>query len=99
MSQHGPQTHISAIPRSIFQSENSLVMIYSDKKMKTKFKILSKYVGDVLGRVSIATTKHHNHKASWESRGFIWLILLLYCSSPKEVRTGTQTKQERGGRS
>jgi hypothetical protein len=30
---------------------------------------------------------------------FIWLILLYRCSSLKEVRIGTQTGQEAGGRS
>jgi hypothetical protein len=29
-------------------------------------------------------------------KGFIQLTLLLYCSSPKKVRTGTQAGQEAG---
>jgi hypothetical protein len=47
-------------------------------------------LGNVLVRVSIALMKHHDQKANWGGEGC--------CSSPKEVRTGTQARQELGGR-
>jgi hypothetical protein len=50
-------------------------------------------------RVSIAVMKHQDQKASWGKKMYIPLPLPYLCSLLKEVRTGTQTGQEPGGRS
>ena len=52
----------------------------------------------VLVWVSVAMAKHHNQKQLGR-KGFIGLSLLPhYCSSLKDIRTGTQTGQEPRGR-
>ena len=44
--------------------------------------------------------KHHDQEASWGGKVFLFhLTLPHYCPSPQKVRTGTQTRQELGGRS
>jgi hypothetical protein len=50
-----------------------------------------------LVRLSIAVMKHHG-QSNLDKTGFIWIMLPHCCSSLKEVRTGTQTLQEPGGR-
>ena len=45
------------------------------------------------------TTIRHHDQCNLESKGFFWLQLPRYCSLSKEVRTGTETQQEIGGRS
>jgi len=52
----------------------------------------------VLLRVTIAVIKHHD-QSNLGRKGSIWLTLPYHCSSMKEIRTGTQTGQESGGRS
>jgi hypothetical protein len=52
----------------------------------------------VLGRVSIAATKHSD-QSNLKRKGFIRLTLPQHCSSSKEVRTGTHPGQDPGGRS
>jgi hypothetical protein len=47
--------------------------------------------------VTIAAMKHYD-QTNWGRKGFIWLTLPHDCSSSKEDRTGTQTKQEPGGK-
>jgi hypothetical protein len=42
--------------------------------------------------------KHHDQKAKLR-KGFLGLSLPYHSSSPEEVRTRTQTRQETGGRS
>jgi hypothetical protein len=54
---------------------------------------------DVLVRVSAAARKHHDQKNKLGRKGFIHLTLPYCCLSTKEVRTGTQSGQEPGGRS
>jgi hypothetical protein len=49
----------------------------------------------VLVRVSI-TAQTSWPRSKLGRKGFIWLTLPYCCSSPKEVRTGTQTGQEAG---
>jgi hypothetical protein len=49
----------------------------------------------VLVRVTIAVMKHHDQKQLGEER----VYMAYQCSSLKEVRTGTQARQEPGGRS
>jgi hypothetical protein len=44
-------------------------------------------------------TKHHDQEASGGRKEFIQLILQHCFSLTKEVRTGTRTEQEPGGRS
>ena len=54
-------------------------------------------MGGVLVRVSVATVRYHDQKASWQ--GFL-LLLLPHCYSLLEKgSTGTQIGQEPGGRS
>jgi hypothetical protein len=53
----------------------------------------------VLVIVSIAVIKHHDQKASWEKKKFIWLTLLHYCTLSNEAKTGTQTGWKLGDRS
>jgi hypothetical protein len=52
----------------------------------------------VLLRVIIAVMKYHD-QSNLGMKEFIQLILPYHCSSSEEVRTGTQTEQESGGRS
>ena len=53
---------------------------------------------DVLTRATIPVMKHHFQKQVGEEK--VYWLTLLYCSPLlKEVRTGTQTGQEPGGRS
>lgn len=52
----------------------------------------------VLVRVAIAVPKHHD-QSKLGRKGFIWLTLPHHSPSRKEVRTGTQAEQKRGGRS
>jgi hypothetical protein len=70
------------------------------------FLILSSVIGNilaykimppVLARVAVAVKKHHDQRQL--RKRLIWLTLLHHCSSPKEVRIGTQTGEEPGGRS
>lgn len=51
-----------------------------------------------LVRITIAMLEHHDQRDLWR-KGFSWLKLPHYSSSLKEVRTGTQTGQDPGGRS
>jgi hypothetical protein len=44
-------------------------------------------------------TKDHDQEASWGGKGLFSLQLPHCCSSPKEIRTGTHTGKEPGGRS
>ena len=44
-------------------------------------------------RVSVSLMKHRDQKQVGEERLY-QLTLPHYCASPKEVRTGTQTRQE-----
>jgi hypothetical protein len=37
----------------------------------------------------IASMKHHNQKASWGGKGFIWLTLSHHCSSLKDKNSNT----------
>jgi hypothetical protein len=53
--------------------------------------------GIVLVRVAMAVMKHHD-QSTLEREGLIRLLLPQHCSSLKEIRTGTQTEQEPGGR-
>jgi hypothetical protein len=53
---------------------------------------------NVYVRVTIAVIIHHD-QSNLGKRGFIWLTLPHHCSSSTEVRKGTQTGQEPGGRS
>jgi hypothetical protein len=41
-------------------------------------------------------TKHHDQEASWGGKGLFSLRFPHCCSSPKEVRTGTQAGQKAG---
>ena len=41
-------------------------------------------------------TTHHDQEASWGGKGLFSLHFPHCCSSPKEVRTGTQAGQEAG---
>lgn len=52
----------------------------------------------VLVRVTIAVFKYHD-QSKLGRRGFIQLILPHHSSSSKEVKTGTQSRQEPGDRS
>jgi hypothetical protein len=52
----------------------------------------------LLVRMAIVEIKHCD-QSHLRREGFIWLTFPYCCSSPKEVRTGTQTGQEPGGRS
>lgn len=47
--------------------------------------------------VTIAVMKYREQKQV--GGGGIWLVRLHHCSSSKEVRTGTQTRQDPEGRS
>ena len=47
----------------------------------------------------MAATKHHDQKASWGGKVFIWFTLRDHSPSLEEVRTGTQARLEPGGRS
>lgn len=49
-------------------------------------------------RASITVVKHCDQKTSSERKGLTQLTLPYYCSSLKEGRTGTQGRQEPGGR-
>jgi hypothetical protein len=53
-------------------------------------------LGNDLVKVSVAAMKHHDQNAR---KGLIQLSLPHSCSSPKEIRAGTQTGQEPEGRS
>jgi hypothetical protein len=52
-----------------------------------------------LVRVSIISMKHNDQKIKLGSKEFIWCTLPYFCSSLKEVRTGTLAEQDSGGRS
>lgn len=65
--------------------------------MKPKRAMPSK-IGSVLVRVTIDAIKHHD-QSNLGSNVFICLMLLYYCSSWKEARTGIQIEKEAGGRS
>ena len=52
----------------------------------------------VLAFLSVAATKHRDQKSKLGRKGFIRITLPQHCSSLKEVRTGTQARQEPGGR-
>ena len=41
-------------------------------------------------------TKHHEQEASWGGKGLFSLHFACCCSSPKDIRTGTQAGQEAG---
>lgn len=53
---------------------------------------------NILVRVSITVMKHDD-QSNLEEKEFIWLRLPHHCSLAKEVRTGTETGQDAGGRS
>jgi hypothetical protein len=51
----------------------------------------------VLVKISIVVIKHHD-QSNWRRKGFIWLTLPQHCSSSKEVRIGTQARQDPGNK-
>jgi hypothetical protein len=53
-------------------------------------------VGSCLNQGFYSWTKHHDQEAKLGRKGFIQLTPPHCCSSPKEVRTGTQASQEAG---
>jgi hypothetical protein len=55
-------------------------------------------MGSVLVRVTVAVVKHPDQRKLGR-KGSICLTLPSHCSSSEEVRTGTQVRQEPGGRS
>jgi len=52
-------------------------------------------LGSVLVRVPIPA-QHHDQEPSWGGKGLFSSHFPHCCSSPKEVRTGTQAGQEAG---
>lgn len=50
-------------------------------------------------KISITAEKHHDQNASWGVKGLFSLHIPYCCSVVKEVRTGTQTRENPGGRS
>ena len=49
-----------------------------------------------LSQGSLFLHKHHDQEASWRGKVLFILHFPHCCSSPKEVRTGTQASQEAG---
>jgi hypothetical protein len=73
--------------------ENRNGTVWSKKHLKRK---CIQLLNSVLVWVSLPAKKYNDQEASWGGKGFIQLTLPHCCSSPKEVRTGTQTGQEAG---
>ena len=84
----------------VFQDDDiavhrSFLVIYSYRRICISAPLFS-ITGQISGLVGapIVVMKHMT-KSDLERKGFTCLMLPHHCSSSKEVRTGTQTEQER----